>query len=229
MEHGTTTPLDSKLKTALLDNTGDTAQTELRLAALIAANAETDRRNKLYPTLAVEAEVAAMRRPLTPEDAFAYFGLMIGLLVPASMFIAFALASSGYTEWIVYTLTTLTTITTTVAGYLFGKVVGRSVDKIASRPGHIRFMLLLLIGARSIHLYHRGVFRCSTRRYCRIDRVAGLRPAVLCRPKGRYDRHPPFSPARVRSDVGHLLAGLRRILPLVDGLDFAFVLRRFTI
>lgn len=147
MEHGTTTPLDSKLKTALLDNTGDTAQTERRLAALIAANAETDRRNKLYPTLAVEAEVVAMRRPLTPEDAFAYFGLMIGLLVPASMFIAFALASSGYTEWIVYTLTTLTTITTTVAGYLFGKVVGRSVDKIASRPGHIRFMLLLLIGA----------------------------------------------------------------------------------
>ncbi len=141
MEYRGATSFDSEL------TPDEAASLEQRLAALIAANAETDRRNKLYPTIAIEAEAAAMRRPLKPEKALAYYGLMIGSLVPASIFTAFSLSARGGVASMLYLMMLMTTIFAAAAGYSFGKIIGRWVDMLEARPMRYRLPLLALIGA----------------------------------------------------------------------------------
>ena len=141
MEYRVTTSFDSEL------TSDEAASLDRRLTTLIAANAETDRRNKLFPTIAVEAEVAAMHRPLKSERAFAYYGLMIGSLVPASIFAAFSLSSAGRMASMLYLMMLMTTFVSAAAGYSFGKVIARLVDNVESHPLHYRLALLALIGA----------------------------------------------------------------------------------
>ena len=141
MEYRGATSFDSEL------TPDESASLDRRLTALIAANAETDRRNKLYPTIAIEAEAAAMRRPLKPEKAFAYYGLMIGSLVPASMFTAFSISSRGGVSSVLYLMMLMTTVVAAASGYSFGKVIGRWVDMLEARPMRFRLPLLALIGA----------------------------------------------------------------------------------
>ncbi|MBX7055788.1 MAG: hypothetical protein K1X36_12605 [Pyrinomonadaceae bacterium] len=141
MEYRVTTPFDSELTPE------ESESLDRRLATLILANADTDRRNKLYPTLATEAEVAAMQRPLKPETAFAYYGLMIGSLVPASIFTAFSLSSAGRMASMLYLMMLMTTIVSAAAGYSFGKVIAKFVENVEPKPLHLRLPLLAIIGS----------------------------------------------------------------------------------
>jgi fatty acid desaturase len=57
-----------------------------RLNYLTTALAEAERRARLFRTPLEEHEMRLMRRPLTTEQAFARFGLLLGTLPPAAIF-----------------------------------------------------------------------------------------------------------------------------------------------
>jgi hypothetical protein len=58
-----------------------------RLTWLVAAEAEAERHAQLFRTPREEQEAQLMRRPLTTQQAFARFGLLLGTLPPAAIFI----------------------------------------------------------------------------------------------------------------------------------------------
>ncbi|MCA1629427.1 MAG: hypothetical protein LC774_03465 [Acidobacteria bacterium] len=65
---------------------------DARLRWLAAANAEADRRERLRRRRPrEEQEALLMRRPVPTERAFARFGLLLGLLPPAAIFLRLAL------------------------------------------------------------------------------------------------------------------------------------------
>jgi hypothetical protein len=53
---------------------------------LLAANNEAERRARIFRNPREEQEALLMRRPLTTEQAFARFGLLLGALPPAAIF-----------------------------------------------------------------------------------------------------------------------------------------------
>ncbi|HVG28291.1 MAG TPA: hypothetical protein VM864_01090 [Pyrinomonadaceae bacterium] len=67
---------------------------DARLKWLVAANAAADRRERLrLRRPRGEQEAMLMRRPVPTERAFARFGLLLGLLPPAAIFLRLALLS----------------------------------------------------------------------------------------------------------------------------------------
>jgi hypothetical protein len=79
----TTQTTDARL--AAFDANTPDPDLRARLTWLVAANAEADRRARRNPR--EEEEALMMRRPLTTERAFARFGLLLGTLPPAAIFV----------------------------------------------------------------------------------------------------------------------------------------------
>jgi hypothetical protein len=57
-----------------------------RLDSLLAANAEITSQKQRFRLEKHEAEAVLMRSPVAAKDAYAYFGLLLGLLPPAAIF-----------------------------------------------------------------------------------------------------------------------------------------------
>jgi hypothetical protein len=68
-------------------NAPDDPHLHARLAWLVAADAEAERRARLRRSPREEEEALMIRRPLTTEQAFARFGLLLGTLPPAAIFV----------------------------------------------------------------------------------------------------------------------------------------------
>lgn len=100
-----------------------------RLEILLAVNAEIAREKTLFRDERERIEAAAMAHPIAPDKAFSYFGLLIGALTPAAIFVALLWDSGGLlpdNAWLLILLV-LTNVTSAVVGFFSGKLVGRSV------------------------------------------------------------------------------------------------------
>src|SRR5512140_2347573 len=114
MEYSFTEPLDRRLNRT---SAGDEPVTR-SLDLLLAANAATARERSLYPNLTVELEAKKMRRPINDRMAFAYFGLMLGSLPPASFFLLFIVkGSTSSVHPLAFVLMSLTIIAASLVGY----------------------------------------------------------------------------------------------------------------
>ncbi|MEJ7846536.1 MAG: hypothetical protein WKF92_00430 [Pyrinomonadaceae bacterium] len=117
-----------------------------RLDQLLAANAEIARRKSLNISGLHERKAAVMIHPVSLERSFAYFGLMLGSLPPASIIWAI-FSPSGIADgnWLIG-LMLAANILTAIAGYLSGKLVSDCVRQIRDFPLWTQFALLPLIG-----------------------------------------------------------------------------------
>ena len=119
-----------------------------RLVQVLAANAEIARRKSLNISELHEREAAVMIHPISLERSFAYFGLMLGSLPPASIIFAI-FSSSGIANrdgTFLIGLMMAANILTAIVGYLSGKLVSDCVRQIREFPMWTQFALLPLIG-----------------------------------------------------------------------------------
>lgn len=115
---------------------------------LLAANAAIAKRKALYPTERDRLEAAMMRHPISNEKTYAAFGLLLGSLPPASIFLrVLGYASDIRPEqfWIVALLLLVNT-GAALTGFFTGKFVGRSMNYLYALSFSKRLPLLVLIG-----------------------------------------------------------------------------------
>lgn len=126
----------------------DTELTQWRLNRLLALNAESSRQKELYRSPREKLEAETMRRPLSFEQAFAYFGLMLGAFPPATIILKMLVGDAslhGPDFWI-FLVFAFANIVTAVAGYFSGILVGKAVREIMKLRGWKRMALLPFLG-----------------------------------------------------------------------------------
>lgn len=125
------------------DNDSDRELTQRRLDALLFANAEIEYDKSLYRSDRERLEAEMMRRPLSVQQTFAYFGLMLGVFPPAALFTRFSLDTMVLREeaWMLIPFA-LINILSAAVGYFSGKLVGRTVLE-AEKLSWTRMLLVL--------------------------------------------------------------------------------------
>ncbi|MBA2493467.1 MAG: hypothetical protein H0V31_02080 [Acidobacteria bacterium] len=126
----------------------DSELTRQRLDALLAINAETAREKNLFNSEREKTEAAMMKNPLSPEQTFAYFGLLLGSFPPAAMFLRFLIDSRGLRNddiWILG-IVAIVNIISAVVGYFSGKFIGKIVRELEKEPWLLMVCTLPFIG-----------------------------------------------------------------------------------
>ncbi|MEP7074329.1 MAG: hypothetical protein ABI878_00850 [Acidobacteriota bacterium] len=118
-----------------------------RLDVLLAATAETARIKRSFQNDAEEFEASLMRRPLSSKQAFSYFGLMLGVFTPATMF-GRVFLNNGMPpneSWVIGILLIINVVSA-VVGYFSGKLIGHMVSAAEKYRWPTMLTLLPLIG-----------------------------------------------------------------------------------
>lgn len=143
MEYGLTTSLYSKLVCGDIE----AEESSQRLERLLQVNSAIADHKRLYPTEREAFESQTMRYPLGPDTVFPYFGLMLGSLPPASIFIAFTIAKGiQHAEFWPTVIMSITTFVSSVVGYYSGILVGKSVKGLFGASFSRRTLACLAIG-----------------------------------------------------------------------------------
>lgn len=145
MDLRTETYSDRTIRTTVFRD--DDSSVRERLETLLEINAGIAREKALFRTECERLEAAAMTSPIPPEKAFSLFGLMIGALTPAAIFIR-VLWDGGLrpeNAWLLILLI-LTNITAAITGFFTGKLVGRSVAYLHDLSFSRAILLLPLLG-----------------------------------------------------------------------------------
>jgi hypothetical protein len=102
----------------------------------------------LYKSERERLEAAMMRNPLSSERAFAYYGLMIGTLPPATIFAKW-LFSVNFNDpapvWVIGMLT-FAVLLSGIVGSFSGKVVGRGVRNFEKRSWSSMVLITPFVG-----------------------------------------------------------------------------------
>lgn len=138
-------------QTNIVSIIGDENPNELtrkRLDWLLAANAANAGEKSLFASEREKTEAALMYNPLSTEQTFAYFGLLLGVFPPLAMFIRFFADKGNFrTEdfWVFGVLAVINLISATV-GYFSGKVVGKIVGGLEKMSWSYMLFALPFIG-----------------------------------------------------------------------------------
>jgi hypothetical protein len=116
--------------TATFSHAGDPCA---RLNWLTHWNAEAERRLHLFRNAREEQELLSMRRPLTTEQTYARFGLLLGALVPAAIFLRALLALETHERTIFFMLFSIMNLICALVGWRMGRLTGRNVAQIERR------------------------------------------------------------------------------------------------
>lgn len=143
MENGLTTSFDSKLVCGDIE----AEESSERLERLLQANSEIADQKRLYPTEREAFESQTMSHPLGPETVFPYFGLMLGSLPPASIFVAFTFAKGiQHAEFWPTFIMSITTFVSSVVGYYSGILVAKAIKNLTNASFGRRVIACLGIG-----------------------------------------------------------------------------------
>lgn len=117
---------------------------EKRLEPLLAENSRIARENRLYPTRRDFLEAQLLKKPLGVEQAFGYFGLILGIFPPAAIF--YKIFKHGTDEPFFLIFLLLMNALCAIAGYFSGKLVSRISFETEFKPWNRMLSLLPLIG-----------------------------------------------------------------------------------
>lgn len=149
METRTTQTVARQTIPVSIANRGSDAElTQKKLDWLLAANAETAREKSLFGTEREKIEAALMKNPLSIEQAFAYFGLLLGTFPPMAMFIRFFAEKGmfrGEDFWVVGILAIINLMTATV-GYFSGRLIGKIVRDLENSSWSQMLLTLPFVG-----------------------------------------------------------------------------------
>jgi hypothetical protein len=127
---------------------GNTEHTRDNLARLLELNAEYASHDMLYKSSRERLEAESIGRPLTPEKAFAYLGLLTGTIPPISIFVKALAESSNFRAeelWILV-LMGLVVAGSAATGYFTGKLIGKIVNELEKLSWHWMILALPFIG-----------------------------------------------------------------------------------
>jgi hypothetical protein len=102
-------------------------------------NAETERRERLVRNAREEQDILLMRRPLTTQQAYARFGLLLGALVPAAIFLRMLLALQADEQMSFFIFFSVMNFTCALVGWGMGHVTGKNIDQVERRGWHRMF------------------------------------------------------------------------------------------
>jgi hypothetical protein len=122
--------------------------TRRRLDQLLTINLETARENSLYSSEQEKTEAGLMKNPLSTEQTFAYFGLILGSLPPAALFLRFLIDARNFRSddaWILGVFVIVNLISA-VVGYFSGKLIGKIVRETEKISWTKMLLLLPFIG-----------------------------------------------------------------------------------
>ena len=119
-----------------------------RLNALLEINAKTAREKSLYKTEQEKLEAGFMKHPLDTGKTFAYFGLMLGVFAPASIFAKFIIESPNlrYEDSWVLGVIFIINLITAIVGYFSGKLIGKMVREVENYSWLMMLLVLPFIG-----------------------------------------------------------------------------------
>lgn len=133
---------------AFAGNAGGDPLTQKRLDALLALNAATAREKSLFASEQTRVEAASMQNPLMTKQAFAYFGLLLGVFPPAAIFTRVLVDAGNLRErgfWILGVLAIINLITA-VVGYFSGKLIGMMIGELEKTSWTKMLLALPFIG-----------------------------------------------------------------------------------
>ena len=81
-----------------------------------------------------------MRRPLTAQEAYARFGLLLGALVPAAIFIRILFALNTDERMSYFIFLSLMNFTCALVGLGMGRLMGRNVEQVERRGWNRMFL-----------------------------------------------------------------------------------------
>ncbi len=145
---GTKTITRSTEFNSFSSNTSDDSLTQKRLDKLLAANLEIAREKMLFRSEKERMEAALMKSPLSDEQVFAYFGLLLGIFPPVAIFARFFMNAGNFRGedfWILGVVAVVNLISA-VVGYFLGKVVGKIVGELEKLSWSKMLLILPLIG-----------------------------------------------------------------------------------
>ncbi|MGH7783742.1 MAG: hypothetical protein ACREO5_07880 [Candidatus Binatia bacterium] len=148
MEFGNTRTIDRKPDLANVEFQLAVDETAgKRLEILLNANAETARRKRAYPSQQEKFESELIKRPLNAEKAFSYFGLMLGIFPPATLFTRFVIESRMLSDgaWFIGILL-IVNVVSAVVGFFSGKWIARLVASVEKLTWIEMILLLPFIG-----------------------------------------------------------------------------------
>ncbi|HEY9283049.1 MAG TPA: hypothetical protein VIP46_06310 [Pyrinomonadaceae bacterium] len=117
----------------------------------MAFDAAAERRARQFRTPREEREMLMMRRPVSVERAYALFGLLLGALPPAAIFVR--LFGYGFTyerDWGYFTLPAMCLAMNTICafvGHRMGRAVGQPMIAGAERHSWTRTLLFTVLAA----------------------------------------------------------------------------------
>ncbi|MCA1622357.1 MAG: hypothetical protein LC768_00070 [Acidobacteria bacterium] len=130
-------------------NDRDDELTKKRLEFLLQANAATAREKAIFRSKQEMMESALMKNPVSIENSFAYFGLLLGIFPPAAMFTRFLIDARIFQSedlWILGIIFIVNLISAMV-GYFSGKLIGKIVSELEKVSWHKMLLALPFVGA----------------------------------------------------------------------------------
>jgi len=127
---------------------GDDELTRQRLDALLKINAETAREKSLFASEIEKVEAGLMKNPLSNEQAFGYFGLLLGAFTPTALFLRILLDARNFppdAAWVIGIFAVVTLISA-IVGHFSGKLVGKIVRQIENFSWLKMILLLPFVG-----------------------------------------------------------------------------------
>ena len=150
MERRYTNTTDRPANTTPLESfDSDSELTDKRLDSLLRANAEFAEEKNLYRTENEDFEEKLLESPLTTEQAFSRFGLLLGAFPPAAIFGKFLFESfdgNPNAEYWVIPLLLFVNFVTAATGFYSGKLVGKAMKEIEKLPWWSMILILPFVG-----------------------------------------------------------------------------------
>jgi len=119
-----------------------------RLEFLLKANAETERDKAVLKSPHKKTELDLKKNPISVENAFAYFGLLLGIFPPAAIFIRFFIDARIFNtdEFWILGFVFVVNFVSALVGFFSGKFIGKIIAELEKTSWHRMILALPFVG-----------------------------------------------------------------------------------
>ena len=127
----------------------DTEFTRQRLDILKKINDETALEKALFKLQREKTELILMKNSVSSENAFAYFGLLLGIFPPAAIFTRFFIDTRMFRndEYWILGVVFIVNLVSAMVGFFSGKLIGKIVSELEKISWNKMILALPFVGA----------------------------------------------------------------------------------
>jgi len=121
---------------------------EQRLELLLKTNAETALERAICNSPREKTELILMKNPISIENAFAYFGLLLGIFPPAAIFIRLFIDARIFNsdEFWILGFVFVVNLVSALVGFFSGKLIGKIIAEFEKTSWHRMILALPFVG-----------------------------------------------------------------------------------